>query len=157
MRSALAGGWALSLGLFSGLSAGVPFVWLAWQFEAHRAASPWGRAGFIVAAALAAGMAAAWAWRRCLRIRPVLLRWTGAAWQLVDPANHQSTDLTRLVLCMDLGHALLLQVRTGDPGWPAWLALTRGTAPGAWHGLRVALNQNGAPRHGAIPAAGGLP
>ena len=84
-------------------------------------------------AALGAGLA-----QRALPRLPGHLRWDGQRWFGVG-VGAPAMPLQRLVVALDLGLWVLLQMHPADGGHPVWrVASARGSAT-SWHGLRVAL------------------
>ena len=64
------------------------------------------------------------------------LRWDGQAWSRADGA--QAWPLLRLVVALDLGIWVLLQLQTAG-GRRLWCVASAASAQAQWHGLRVAL------------------
>jgi len=91
-------------------------------------------------AVLMAGLMAtlgAWLARRALPVPPGRLRWDGQAWSLL--ASGAAIPLGRLLVAMDLGPWMLLQLHPADGGGAVWRVASAAAAQGSWHGLRVAV------------------
>jgi hypothetical protein len=94
--------------------------------------------------ALALGAVGFWLARRVLPAEPSRLCWDGASWQLSSGWRGESRQegmvpLRRVVVSLDLGAWMLLQLAPADGAPPRWrVASARGVGT-AWHGLRVAL------------------
>ncbi|MFM8901200.1 MAG: hypothetical protein ACKOF9_14805 [Burkholderiales bacterium] len=82
---------------------------------------------------------------RSLRSSAVSLRWDGERWWLGQPSSVGAEPWpVHVVVCMDLGSWMLLQLRahSDDAGLPRrhrWLPLQRQGLELQWHGLRCAL------------------
>jgi hypothetical protein len=116
------------------LAGGVLAAWLALQAELT-APSAW--AGLLVLSAGALGMLGHALARRTWPASPGRLRWDGRQWHL---AGHGADrPLHRVVVALDLGVWLLLQLHPADGDRPVWRVASAPAAQGAWHGLRLAL------------------
>jgi hypothetical protein len=89
-----------------------------------------------------------WLAVRALPPQPGRLRWDGQSWCAVGACN---MPLQRLVLALDLGPWVLLQLHPADGRRPLWRVASARGAQSSWHGLRVAL----AAHAGAAAPAGG--
>ncbi len=132
-------------------------VWLTAQAQAHAGAStgampnglPW-IAGLV--GALALGFVGYLLARRVLPAAPAWLRWDGAAWSWRRDSSSEHPDdgaapLQRVLVSMDLGAWLLLQLVPAGGSPPRWRVASAGSVGAAWHGLRVALQAHaGDPR-----------
>ena len=74
--------------------------------------------------------------RRALPAEPAQLCWDGTAWQLRTDALR---PLGQVVVAMDLGAWVLLQLRPAQGRASHWRVVGARGAGAAWHGLRVAL------------------
>ena len=104
----------------------------------------------VSAMLVAALMAALGAWLagRALPALPGSLRWDGQAWSLI--ASGSATPLGRLLVAMDLGPWMLLQLHPAGGGVAIWRVASAASAQGSWHGLRLALAAHaGAPAEAA--------
>lgn len=116
------------------LAGSVLAAWLALQ--AGLAALPaW--VGVLVLAAGVLGMLGHRLARRTWPASPGRLRWDGRQWHV---AGHGADrPLRRVVVALDLGSRLLLQLHPADGDRPLWRVASPQSAQGAWHGLRLAL------------------
>ena len=131
--------------LLHGVAGALLAVWSALHAE-------WRPGALALAAVLAGGLLAGMGTvlaRRTLPASPGQLRWDGQAWSLVAAAGVQ--PLQRLVVALDLGTWVLLRLHPVG-GRTAWRVTGAGSAPAAWHGLRLALSAHAG---AALPADGG--
>jgi hypothetical protein len=121
------------------------------------AAQPWlaGLVGSMVLGALGC-----WLARQALPAGPAYLCWNGARWQLQRRANgllpspiESGVPLQRVVVALDLGAWMLLQLVPADGSAPRWQVAGATGVGVAWHGLRVALQAHAGDPAGAV--AGG--
>ena len=154
-QSGLQGFWgwlALTVGLVA------TGAWVAWLVQTIQilglpALLEWSR-GLAATCALLTLLWAAYSLVRAHRSR-WMLSWTGRQW-LLQPANQAVAPwaVHQLVLCVDLGEAMLLRVHSGAPDQPVcWLPVTRGAGAADWTGLRVAVLFE----RGQVAAAGVAP
>ncbi|MBL8350051.1 MAG: hypothetical protein JNL87_07015 [Burkholderiaceae bacterium] len=92
----------------------------------------------LAAVAAASVMAATGAWlaRRVLPPGPARLVWDGSTWQL---RGDRSTAPSRLVVALDLGHWVLLELAAAEGRSTLWRVARARSCGADWHGLRVAL------------------
>ena len=126
------------------LAGAVLAAWLALHVEWRLG---WAVLFVLGTAGLMAGLGH-WLAHRALPQRPAHLRWDGQRWCCV---HAQTMPLQRLVVALDLGLWVLLQLHPADGGRPFWRIASARGARAAWHGLRVALAAHAgaaAPAHG---------
>ena len=120
--------------LLHGLAGGLLSAWAALHAELPLWQVP-ALAGVLVCAAAMAALGR-WLAVRALSPEAGHLRWDGQAWSRADEA--QAWPVLRLVVALDLGIWVLLQLQTAG-GRRLWCVASAASAQAQWHGLRVAL------------------
>jgi hypothetical protein len=104
-------------------------------------------AGALGLGVVAMGAIGGWLARCTWPRDPGRLRWDGSQWLSTSPGA--ARPLPRVVVSLDLGTWMLLQLHPADGTARLWRVASPRAARGAWHGLRVALAAHaGAPQAG---------
>lgn len=127
--------------LWCALAGGVSAAWLAlhaWPLAAGRPALD----GLALAAALAAGLPAAWGGWRATAAAPRRLTWDDGNWTCTAADDELAAPAAgRLEPMIDLGVWMLLRFRSAGPPQTRWLVADATRAGAAWHPLRAVLFQ----------------
>lgn len=119
--------------LLSGASLVTLLAWVATLFGRGRAVEAGMALGLALPVAAIAG------WRRSSEGR---LRQGGEGWCFEPAAAAQSACVGELVVAVDLGGWMLLQLRCGRSRWrpdSRWFALSQRDMPARWHAFRRAV------------------